>query len=321
MHMRFETRKIYVSGTNSYILTLPKGWVESLGLKKGDIVFLEMRDNSLSIFPQRIKKNFVCSIDDPKATLKNLVRLIIAYYIAGFGTIKIKLYNEEQRGAVNSAIEMLMGAEIMEDLGDEMQIEIFLSLERFEINSVIEKMSEVILSMLKDYRDKVLEGFAEKKQLDSVLLRESEVDRLYFLLLRLLTLAGREGLLDFFDTMNYRSTVKALERIADHVCRIFEVSNNVPIGEGIVELVDTLERLVRRTLVSFFKSDRKIADEVLEELEKVVENIDLLKGKFKEDSRVKLQYQLLLSSLERIAGYLADIAEISIDRSVLLAVK
>ncbi|MEM4495995.1 MAG: phosphate uptake regulator PhoU [Archaeoglobaceae archaeon] len=318
--MRFETRKIYVSGTNSYILTLPKEWVESLGLKKGDIVFLEIRDNSLSIYPQKRKKNFVCSIDDPKVTLKNLVRLIIAYYIAGFGTIKIKIYNEEQRTAVKSAIEMLMGAEIMEDLGDEMQIEIFLSLERFEINSVIEKMSEVILSMLKDYRETAMVGFTGR-QLDSVLLRESEVDRLYFLLLRLLTLAGREGLMTFFDTMNYRSTVKALERIADHICRIFEVSNNAFLEEEVVRLVDALERLVRRTLVSFFKSDRKIADEVLEELEKITEHINLLKEKFKEDSRVKLQYQLLLSSLERIAGYLADIAEISIDRNVLLAVQ
>ncbi len=321
MHMRFETRKIYVSGTNSYILTLPKEWVESLGLKKGDVVFLEIRDNSLSIFPQKRKKNFVCSIDDPKATLKNLIRLIIAYYIAGFGTIKIKIYNEEQRTAINSAIEMLMGAEIMEDLRDEVQIEIFLSLERFEINSVIEKMCEVILSMLKDYRETAMVGFTEKRQLDSVLLRESEVDRLYFLLLRLLTLAGREGLMNFFDTMNYRSTVKALERIADHICRIFEVSSNVFLEEEVVRLVDTLERLVRRTLVSFFKSDRKIADEVLEELEKVAEHINLLKEKFEEDSRVKSQYQLLLSSLERIAGYLADIAEISIDRSVLLAVQ
>lgn len=315
--MKFEPRKIYVSGTNSYILTLPKDWVERLGLKKGDIVFLEVGDKSIRIHPQKGKKEFIDSIDDPKANFKHLLRLMVAYYIAGFSSIKVKIHNEEQRKAVIFATDMLMGVEILEDIGNELQVEIFLNLERFEINSVIEKMCGVILSLLKDYKNLISSSFREKDILSSVLARENEVDRLYFLLLRLLTLSGREGIMSFFDTMNYRSVVKALERISDHLNRIFETSFNISLNEEIAEVVERFEGLVRKTIVSFFKSDRTIAEEVFEELEKVKSLLGKIKVEIENSGSMNLNYQIIFDSFERLIGYLSDIAEISIDRSIL----
>ncbi|MCS7119484.1 MAG: phosphate uptake regulator PhoU [Archaeoglobaceae archaeon] len=315
--MKFEPRKIYVSGTNSYILTLPKDWVERLGLKKGDIVFLEIREKSICVHSQKKGKDFIDFIDDPKATFKHLFRLIIAYYIAGFSSIKMKIHNEDQRRAALFATDMLMGAEILEDIGNELQLEIFLNLERFEINSIIEKMCGVILSLLKDYKNLISSSFREKEILSSVFARENEVDRLYFLLLRLLTLSGREGIMSFFDTMNYRSAVKALERISDHLNRIFEVSINISLNEEIAEVVERFEGLVRKTIVSFFKSDRIIAEEVFEELEKVRSLLGKIKVEIEKSGSMDLNYQIIFESFERLIGYLSDIAEISIDRSIL----
>ncbi|MDY6959298.1 MAG: AbrB/MazE/SpoVT family DNA-binding domain-containing protein, partial [Halobacteriota archaeon] len=46
-----ESRKIQTSASGSYFITLPKTWVQNVGLKHGDRVELIMDTNSLSVFP------------------------------------------------------------------------------------------------------------------------------------------------------------------------------------------------------------------------------------------------------------------------------
>ena len=42
-----ETRKIQYTGGSSYIVSLPKKWVQDLGLKQGDHVLIRREGNSL----------------------------------------------------------------------------------------------------------------------------------------------------------------------------------------------------------------------------------------------------------------------------------
>ena len=42
-----ETRKIQYTGGSSYIVSLPKKWVQDLGLKQGDNVVILRQGNSL----------------------------------------------------------------------------------------------------------------------------------------------------------------------------------------------------------------------------------------------------------------------------------
>ena len=50
-----ESRKIFFSGKSSYLLTLPKRWVEENGLKSGDKVLISVGKNFITIYPIRVE--------------------------------------------------------------------------------------------------------------------------------------------------------------------------------------------------------------------------------------------------------------------------
>ncbi|MBS3174764.1 AbrB/MazE/SpoVT family DNA-binding domain-containing protein [Candidatus Woesearchaeota archaeon] len=50
-------RKIIGFGGNSFVISLPKTWVNNLGLKKGDLVSIsEDDDHVLRVLPENIKQ-------------------------------------------------------------------------------------------------------------------------------------------------------------------------------------------------------------------------------------------------------------------------
>ena len=51
-----DIRRIQITGGSSYMITLPKEWAESSGLKKNDpVTLMPQADGSLAIFPNNIK--------------------------------------------------------------------------------------------------------------------------------------------------------------------------------------------------------------------------------------------------------------------------
>lgn len=315
--MKSDARKVYRSGKSSYIITLPKDWVEEFGIKEGDTVFLEIRENSICIKPKVEEKSLKAIIDDAEAKFDHLVRLVISYYLAGYSSIVVRVYTDEQRRAVAFAVDLLVGAEIMEDTGDKLLIEIFLDVERFEIDSILEKLFNITFSMLKDL--KAVVANLDRATCSTILTREDEVDKLHFLVLRLLNYSGDRGIISAVDAMNYRSVVRTLERISDHISQMSEATLNLERGYGeLGEMIEALEGMFRRAMVCFFKSDRKIAEEVLEDVEEFANRILKYYEKIAEMGDVVqlMNLKTILDSISRVAGYSADIAEVVINRSV-----
>ncbi|HID44093.1 MAG TPA: hypothetical protein EYP30_10060 [Archaeoglobaceae archaeon] len=54
-----------------------------------------------------------------------LMRKIISYYLAGYDSLTVKTYNDEQREAITLCSEVLIGFEVLEDIGSEIQTEVF----------------------------------------------------------------------------------------------------------------------------------------------------------------------------------------------------
>jgi len=51
-----ELRRVQITGGSTYIVSLPKGWAESLGLKPGDYVqIVRQPDMSLLLIPGRAR--------------------------------------------------------------------------------------------------------------------------------------------------------------------------------------------------------------------------------------------------------------------------
>ena len=315
-----DVRKIFKSGKGSYILTLPKNWILENGLKERDNVYLEIKKDKIIISSFNSKNaESIAIIDDAGLKFNQLLRRIIAYYLAGNNSLRIRTYSDEQRRAIAFASDMLIGVEIMEDIGDEVFLEVYLDTKRINLSEIVERMSRVCLSMISDFR-KMLESF--KREIgSSILVRENEIDKLYFLTLRLVNNSVWENLSekDILDVFSYRTFARALERTADHIDAMAESLINL--GKAypeFCEIVKRSEELFRVSTNSFFKKDPELAEEVLNDAEIVLNCIIASYSKiinYEKEEIINLK--TILDGLQRVIGYSSDIAEVAINVSVL----
>lgn len=320
--MKKEGRKIYSSGKSSYILTLPKSWVTSNGLKSGDMVLMDIGKDDIKISAKNSEKGKKEGIlDFKRASGESLMRRIISHYLAGYDSLTVRTYNDEQRSAINKCSEILIGLEVIEDVGREVQIEIFLDFQRLKTTDIIEKLSRICQSMFSDF----CEAFREYDEFicNSIISREKEVDKLHFLVLRQLKVAIEYT--DVNDTLGvgkevleYRTVVRGLERVADHGANIAEslIKLKKPIP-NLCGLTNLSLDLLKTSIVSFFKREPEFAEEVLDKYDLLLEE-EKKHYEFILDMEIEeaLLVKTILDSLYRICGYSADIAEAAINLSV-----
>ncbi|AGK60460.1 Phosphate uptake regulator [Archaeoglobus sulfaticallidus PM70-1] len=316
-----EVRKIFSSGKSSYLITLPKDWIVSNGLKAGDQVFMDVGSERIVIYPKEaVRARKYASIDLREANMDSLIRRIISYYVAGYDSISVKIYSNEQRNAISIASEILIGVEIMEDLGSEIQIEVFLDTERLRPIEIIDRITKICQSIFSDFC-LAFENF-DKYICTTIIARENETDKLHFLALRLLKLAENySDLKEKFQldgkTMEYRTVVRALERIADHSAIIAEslLLLKKPVPE-MCEIANFARETVQMAIFSLHREDAELAEETLSMVSKYMEKEKSYYEKILDmEVREALLMKTILDSFFRILNYSADIAEVAINLS------
>ena len=89
-----------------------------------------------------------------------LERLLIAFYLVGSDTIKIKLDRKDNlsyREIIRKVLDYLIGVEIVEDTNEEMTLEIMLDYKRMSTKQILQRMFSIDRSMLLDL-DKALKN-------------------------------------------------------------------------------------------------------------------------------------------------------------------
>ncbi len=212
---------------------------------------------------------------------------------------------------------MLIGAEVLEDSGNTIWIEIFTDERRFRAEDLLEKMSNTVFAMIDDFRKTLVEFDSEV--LDVVIQREQEIDRLYFLILRLLKSAVRyPDVADSLDihpkeVLGMRITLKNVERVGDHIHTM--ATNLKEYGKAIPELEQTAKvsgEIFRTAMNSFFKIDEGLAREVFMMVRSYTPR-PVVGHTSVEDA---LKVRRIQDGFERILGYSEDIAEIVLNLSV-----
>ncbi len=319
-----EKRKVFFSGKSSYILTLPKKWIEENEIKAGDEVLVSIGKNFLTIYPRKseIKKGSV-TIDSESLRHESLLRRIISYYLAGIDSIRVRVYNEEQRSAISRASEILMGVEIVEDIGKEIAMEIFLDNSRLKTERIMRRMGNTCVGMVSDFCA-ALRKF-DRYLCNSIIAREREVDRLHFLLLRQLKLANMhaevasELEIPVEIVQEYRTVVRALERVADHGANMAEslLDYGKPV-QDLCDLVDEDLEMLRTAVVAFLENEIELAEVVLEEFDEFEEfEKKFYNVVFRANVEDAINLKSIVDSISRIASYSADIAEVVVNMAVI----
>lgn len=329
-----ETRKVYKTGGATYVISLPKKWVRSNKIRAGDSLVVTRQAGALLIEPGIVEQGpWVVEINvSDVPSKKALERLIIAYYLVGCATIKIRLDKDsvEFKESARRILDFLIGVEIVEDLGSSITMEILLDHQRMPTPQALKRIHLIIKSMLNDAVKVMDEG--DEQLARDVITREREVDRLYFLVIRQLKsavqyqqVAEKLGIENQRDSLGYRIVVKSLERIADHieaVMRSYLLLNEVEKGpelRELIELANLITQAYDSSVHAVFEKNRLQAEEVFKSLERVKTQHKRFSGQLFEGTvnvSSAIHRKSILDSLGRIASYSSDIAEIALNLSV-----
>lgn len=227
-------RKIQLTGRNTYIVSLPHGWVSRKGVKKGDAVYLsENEDGSLMLsLTKAAREEKACTIDVAADAEDAAMRSVVSAYVAGAGTIVLK--GVGMSTVAEEARRVLSGVEITDESADALTLRI-LSFEDISVDGIMKRAFGVTQSMfefaIKTYR----EGVAAHTEISR---KEDEVDRLYLLLLRTICISGHAGREAVFKAI----AAKSIEKVSDHLVDICSMAKGAAPNPAVAGL---LERSVK----------------------------------------------------------------------------
>ena len=330
-----DLRRIQITGGSSFMITLPKDWADSVGLKKNDTVGLQPQpDGSMVIYPggeQAALAGSTKIIDADGITDRDyLYRQLVGAYIAGHDAIELHSDGELSSMAASTAssfTQTAIGLEILEESENRIVIKDLMDQGEIKPAKSVERMKVLVRNMLND----VLDALEEKDSriIDSMGDRDREVDRIDWLISRQvnihqkdITISRRMGM-DLCEITRCGSVSRSIERIGDHA--VLLASNLKPIIEAKPTEVDDRILTTGRDVVTLFTdsvgtwSNRNMeaANKCIERGEKLVERskeIANLEGLV--DEKTAMAAELISSSVKRVAEYSMDIAEIAINSAM-----
>jgi phosphate uptake regulator len=334
---RPDFRKVQVTGGNSFVVSLPKTWVNDVGLRARDpVAVLVQPDSSLLIVPRRdirAASKSEAVLEATQGVDKDfLLRHFISFYLAGYDTIRITLGRSDGalRGFIREGIRRkLVGVEIIEESSGGILTQCLSGYVDLPLKKALERMAIIAGGMLTD-SVAVLQG-GGKEMATEVIERDDEVDRFYHFLLRQLNIAVRDrsviqeiGLTSTRDCLGYRLVVKSVERVADHAAGIAAQAESLQsLPESAVKKVLDMTAISRKvfdsSISALLRLDGKTAEEAIAKTKEVVQLEGKISGEVLAPRMTGAQVasaKLMLEGIRRAAEYGSDIAEVAIDLTV-----
>ena len=326
-----------LSGGSTYIISLPKNWIEELKIKVGESVsIIKNANQSLTLIPEeknhQAKKNTAIIMSSQKDSGDSIKRKIIAAYLSGYKTIKIETKGMRIPTGHTSSIRELVrstmiGTEIVESSSETMTIQVLTRLPELSFDTALKRMylmaNNMILEAIESLEEVDLEHAEEVVNMDD------EVDRFGLYMRRNLVLAVENerilqdmGLRKPSDCLGYRAIISRIERIADHASLIAKRTKFV---EERVDskILSKIKKLSEKSLEIFEKAITAVQEHDFEKGEKVAEKVNQIideekqiMNKIKETEKNVTIIRFVLEDLRRIAEYSSDIAEVAIDENI-----
>lgn len=332
MKSRMESRKLQMTGGSSYIVTLPKEWIESCNLKKNDTVYLENgTDGSLIINsrgdsgPRAKDRRRIEITDDMDTDLA--YRLLVGSYMAGYDTIELTSKTDMDPSISNAAEDFTqtsIGFEILEEDGRNIVIKDLMDPAEMRPRKSLDRMRILVRNMIAETLAALKEG-RSAPDLDK---RDRDIDRLDWLIARqnhifqsrpaLYRKIGisPEEMTDFYIVS------RIIERIGDHVVSMNGYLANVDDPKALSDIAGIVEgmglaSLFLESMDTLMGKDAVAANDCIGRCRTALEGIVKLHSVgtgLAADSAVAVS--MLSSNVKRIIEYSIDIAEIAINSAM-----
>jgi phosphate uptake regulator len=322
-----ETRKVQVTGGASFIVSLPKSWARGQHLQKNDQVgVIPRQDGTLLITTkisgeqaQRTREFDVSSIDDTTC----LFRMLLGAYIRGYNVFVVtsdKRIPPSVRETLRAFIRDAIGLEIIEETSTSLTIKDLLDPAEMPFDKAIKRITSLVINMHKDALFALSYGDEEMSR--DVIARDTDVDRLHWLISRQYNVVSRDVLLADtlgFDTehgANYSLISRTIERIGDHAVTI--ASNNLALVDDLEPTaIDTITTAGNVALDMFSESIEAFFNKDIAAANKNIESVGRLKDMCEDIEAIALEKQGAVAvsigyigeSIRRVGEYAADLGE------------
>ncbi|MEM1565707.1 MAG: PhoU domain-containing protein [Candidatus Bathyarchaeia archaeon] len=321
-------RRIQRTPSGTFFVCLPKEWAERYGLKRGSIVAVnETSDGKLLIDPEygaAPPARVVVLEPGPY-----LGREIIGKYLLGFDIIRVEAKESisfETREIVKKTVSRLIGLEIVEEDYSKIVLQCLLEPASFPPEKILRREYMIVAGMHRDVVNALVNGDVHMAR--SVVARDEEVNRLYFLLVRILrtiiqnpSLSEKLGLQPI-ECLDYRLTASLVENIGDECVRAaFKVLGlkGAKIIEAIKKLMVEFYAVVfeaqEDALKAFFEGDIALAENVRSMRAQIEKTLEAIEKNSKEQGEIMPYLLAAVSALRQIYEHSVDIADLVMPKS------
>ena len=330
-----EGRKLQLAGGSTYVVSLPKRWVQAAGLKAGDTLFLETEtDGSVSVRHRAVEKPAVrrkIFQEKGEEAREHLLRKLIGAYIAGFGLIEIRFAPDRGpfvRRVAREFCRLVIGPEVIEENRNVLVIQDLSDASELSPEKTLRRMHLIVRAMLEDAVQSLKN--ADTSLANDVSQRDQDVDRLFWMVSKQylkspVIPAGPSNGHSSANLFGLRLVAKLLERIGDHAERIAVTVPVLSNGKGLdPKLVKELEEatasaimILDRAFGALMAGDIDSANVTIDSRAHHQKLVDALSHRVAtRKGEELLALAAIVDSLGRVASYATDIAEQAINVGV-----
>ena len=315
------TRRLQKIGS-SILVSLPKEWIDANNLDKSNQVEIETNKNNLSIRTQlskRPSKDIEITYPLPKG--ESIVPTITGAYLLGFDMIKIVSKSPisiTDRESVRGSTRRLVGMEIIDEDATNISVQFLLDETSINPQNILKRMSSIALGMFSDVVSSLQSG--DKTNLETITNRDAEINRQYFLLVRLIRstimdprLAGIFNL-ENIDILDYRIAANTLEIAGDTVVELSKslIKSNLSKVElkKLYDFAKDIDEIQIKSIDSFISNNRMLAINAIKLQRSNSTKISKIRSSLESEKQISLALFDIIYMFEKILQSWSDITDL-----------
>ena len=304
------------------LVSLPKEWIDANNLSKSNQVEIETNQNNLSIRTQLSKRpSKEVEISYPLSEGEGIVPTITGAYLLGFDIIRIvgkSSISINDRESVRGSMRKLVGLEIIDEDATNISIQFLLDETSINPQNILKRMSSIALGMFNDVVLSIKNG--DKTNLETIVNRDAEINRQYFLLVRLIRstimdtrLAGIFNL-ENIDILDYRIAANTLEIAGDTVVELSKslIKSNISKVElkKLYDFAKDIDEIQIKSIDSFISNNRMLAINAIKLQRSNSTKISKIRSSLESEKQISLALFDIIYMFEKILQSWSDITDL-----------
>jgi phosphate uptake regulator len=313
-----QIRRLVKSGAASHTISLPKNWLDKNSLTKGDILYIhEKSDKEIVITPETKpaeKEDKEISINIEKKDLETIQREITSAYINNYNTVVIHGEGlSDQVKDIRKILHDFVALEISELTGTRIVAKDLLNLQEISVDKTIRRMDMIIRSIIQDS----IESIEGKNMYESVYYRDFDVNKLYFLMCRILKsslndskvaekfqITNTQGMTSWLLALNLENIADSSKNVCLHMKDLGKVDK-----KDLTEIYKDVEKVYLDAMKAHYNHDRKLSETVAQSRKNVMERCDKFFEKHKSVEAFKV-----ISNIKEMQNLISNIGRLVLDR-------